>query len=204
MAFDLAAWAVIFVAVWVVGRGALALLDADDVRAPPEHVVRAGDRLILAAWVGVGVCAITLLGARQLRDLRVSRTRLLLLPAGLGAYALISISAVFGATAAPAWLAGVALAFALNRLLRWPRDVQLGGDGTFLLRGSVWPLLLMWTIFALRYAATVTLVLHPALLHDPTMGAGFSAVYGVLSGLFAARAWRVLQSARPAVALQAA
>jgi len=50
----------------------------------------------------------------------------------------------------------------------------------------------------------VTLVLHPALLHDPTMGAGFSAVYGVLSGLFAARAWRVLQSARPAVALQAA
>jgi len=62
MAFDLAAWAVIFVAVWVVGRGALALLDADDVRAPPEHVVRAGDRLILAAWVGVGVCAITLLG----------------------------------------------------------------------------------------------------------------------------------------------
>ena len=54
MAFDLAAWAVIFLAVWLVGRGALALLDADSVRA--------GDRLILAAWIGVIVCAVTLLG----------------------------------------------------------------------------------------------------------------------------------------------
>lgn len=156
------------------------------------------------SWVWAVLAVITLLGAWQLRDLRVSRARLLLLPVGLGAYALISISAVFGAAAAPAWLAGVALAFALNRFLRWPRDVQLGADGTFLLRGSLWPLLLMWTIFALRYAVTVTLVLDPALMHHSAMGAASAAVYGVLSGLFAARAWRVLQSARPAVALQAA
>jgi len=54
MAFDLAAWAVIFLTVWLVGRGALALLDADGVRP--------GDRLILAAWIGVIVCAVTLLG----------------------------------------------------------------------------------------------------------------------------------------------
>jgi len=47
MAFDLAAWAVIFVAVWVIGRGALALLNVDDVRAR--------DRLILAVWIGVSV-----------------------------------------------------------------------------------------------------------------------------------------------------
>jgi hypothetical protein len=73
-----------------------------------------------------------------------------------------------------------------------------------MLRGSVWPLLLMWGIFVLRYAAAVTFALHPHLIHDPTLGAGFAAAYGLLSGLFAARAWRVLQSARPAVALQAA
>ena len=54
MAFDLAAWAIIFTAVWLVGRGALALLDANGVRA--------GDRLILAAWIGVIVTAVTLLG----------------------------------------------------------------------------------------------------------------------------------------------
>jgi len=61
MAFDLAAWAVIFLAVWVVGRGALALLDADSVRA--------GDRLVLAAWIGVIVCAVTLLGLSVLTAL---------------------------------------------------------------------------------------------------------------------------------------
>ncbi len=53
MAFDLAAWVVIFVAVSVTGRGVLALLGVDDVRA--------GDRLILAAWIGVIVCAVALL-----------------------------------------------------------------------------------------------------------------------------------------------
>lgn len=156
------------------------------------------------SWVWAVLAAITLLGAWQLRDLRVSRTRLLLLPLGLGAYALVSVSGAFGAAAVSAWLAGVALAFALNRLLRWPRDVEQSADGRFLLRGSVWPLLLMWSIFALRYAAAVTFVFHPALRHDALIGAGFAAAYGILSGLFAARAWRVLQSARPAVAMQPA
>jgi len=54
MAFDLAAWAVIFVVVSVVGGGVLSLLGADDVRA--------GDRRILATWIGVIVCTVTLLG----------------------------------------------------------------------------------------------------------------------------------------------
>ena len=44
MAFDLTAWALIFVVVSVVGHGVLALLGADDVRP--------GDRFVLAAWIG--------------------------------------------------------------------------------------------------------------------------------------------------------
>jgi hypothetical protein len=54
MAFDLAAWAVIFMVASVVGRGALSLLDATGVRV--------GDRRILAAWIGVIGCAVSLLG----------------------------------------------------------------------------------------------------------------------------------------------
>ena len=171
--------------------------------SPPLTIVIAEVLRHTPNWVWAVLAAITLLGVWQLRDLRVSRVRLLALPVGLGAYALVSVSAAFGATAVSAWLAGVALAFALNRALRWPRDVRVAADGRFVLSGSAWPLLLMWTIFALRYAAAVTLVFHPALIHGPLMGAGFAAAYGVLSGLFAARAWRVLQSARPAAALQA-
>ena len=55
----------------------------------------------------------------------------------------------------------------------------------------------MW----LRYAVAVTLVFQPALAQQAAWAIGAPLVYGTLSGLFAARAWRVLQSARtPALA----
>ena len=55
MAFDLAAWAVLFAAASIVGRGALSLLHADDIRV--------GDRLVLGAWIGIIVLAVALLAA---------------------------------------------------------------------------------------------------------------------------------------------
>ena len=55
MAFDLAAWAVLFVVASVVGRGALALLGASDLRP--------GDRVILGAWIGLALFAVALLTA---------------------------------------------------------------------------------------------------------------------------------------------
>lgn len=152
-------------------------------------------------WAWGILAAITWLGARQLRDHEMPRGRLLTAPLGLGGYALWSAIAVFGIDAAAAWLAGVALAFAINHKLQWPRAVKVVGDGRFALQGSPWPLLLMWTIFMLRYALAVGLVFQPALAQQAAWAIGAPMVYGTLSGLFAARAWRVLQSARtPALA----
>jgi hypothetical protein len=96
------------------------------------------------------------------------------------------------------------LALLANRTLRWPRTIELAADGRFVLPGSPWPLLLMWTIFGLRYAVAVTLVFHPAWAHTDAMAIGVPALYGLLSGLFAARAWRVLQSAGWPGSVQAA
>ena len=155
-------------------------------------------------WVWLILAAITLAGVLQLREYRVSSGRLLLLAIALGAYSLWGTSSVFGAAAAPAWLAGMALALLANRALRWPRTVELTPDGRFVLRGSPWPLLLMWALFGLRYAVAVTLVFHPAWAHDGAMAVGVAALYGAQSGLFTARAWRVLQSARSPVSVQAA
>jgi Family of unknown function (DUF6622) len=154
-------------------------------------------------WVWAILAAITLVGALQLREHRVSRGRLLLAPIGLGAYSLWGASSVFGVAAVPAWLAGLALALLANRALRWPRTIEMAPDSGFVLRGSPWPLLLMWTLFGLRYAVAVTLVLHPTLARDGAVAAGVTALYGALSGLFAARAWRVLQSAPKPTSLQA-
>jgi len=155
-------------------------------------------------WVWGILAAITLLGALQWRNHEMTRVRLLIAPIGLGGYSLWSAAAVFGIDAAAAWLAGMALAFALNHKLQWPRAIQVIGDGRFALRGSPWPLLLMWTLFLLRYALTVTLVFQPTLAQQVAWVIGAPLVYGTLSGLFAARAWRVLQSARTPALAQAA
>jgi uncharacterized protein DUF6622 len=155
-------------------------------------------------WVWAILATITVVGVMQLRDQHVSRGRLLLAPIGLGAYSLWGASSVYGAAAVPAWLAGLALAVWANRFLRWPRTIDVAADGRFVLPGSAWPLVLMWAIFALRYAVAVTLVFHPALRHDSALAIGVTALYGALSGLFTARAWRVLQSARWPASVQAA
>jgi hypothetical protein len=172
--------------------------------SPPLFTVFTGILTHTPHWVWLILAAITLAGVLQLREYRVSRGRLLLLTIALAAYSLWGTSSVFGAAAAPAWLAGMALALLANRALRWPRTVELTPDGRFVLPGSPWPLLLMWTLFGLRYAVAVTLVFHPAWAHEGAMAVGVAALYGALSGLFTARAWRVLQSARAPVSVQAA
>jgi hypothetical protein len=155
-------------------------------------------------WVWGILAAITLLGALQWRDHEMTRVRLLMAPLGLGGYSLWSAGAVFGIDAAAAWLAGMLLAFAINHKLHWPRAVEVLGNGRFALKGSPWPLLLMWTIFMLRYALAVKLVFQPALAQQAAWAIGAPLVYGTLSGLFAARAWRVLQQASTPARVQTA
>ena len=96
-------------------------------------------------WVWLILAAITLLGALQLRQYRISRGRLLLAPIALGAYSLWGASSAFGAAAVPAWLAGMALTLLASRALRGPRTIEVAADGRFVLPGSPWPLLLMWS-----------------------------------------------------------
>ena len=148
------------------------------------------------AGVWVGLVVITVLGLLQLREHRASRARLLLAPLVLAGYSLWATCSGFGAAAAPAWLAGLALALLAGLALRSTRTPTMTADGRFVLAGSPLPLLLMWTLFGLRYAVAVTLVFHPAWAHSATMVVGVAALYGVLSGLFAARSWGVLQWAR--------
>jgi len=157
-------------------------------------------------YVWAILLALVALGLMQWRDHIVSRARLAIAPIGLGAFSLWGTTMAFGAQPAvvAAWLAGIALAIAANRWLRWPREVQPTADGRFALRASPWPLIAMMTVFSLRYAVAVTLVFH----HDWAAHAGFSLpiamVYGVVSGLFAARALRILNSAPATSALATA
>jgi len=150
-------------------------------------------------YVWAILAALVLLGSLQLRRQRMSRGRLLVAPVAMGALSLWSVTAAFGAKPAvvAAWLIGMGLAWLANRSLRWPRDVGSDGDA-FVISGSPWPLALMLSIFALRYAVAVSLVFHPEWRADPVFALPMALVYGTLSGMFTARAVRILTSgARP-------
>lgn len=146
-------------------------------------------------WAILG--ALIVLGAMQLRDHRVTRARLALAPVGLGAFSLWGATMAFGAHGGviAAWVLGIALAFAANRFLEWPRDVRVDSSGGFALRGSPWPLVAMLGIFMLRYTVAVTLVFHRDWATDTAFSLALALAYGALSGLFAARALRILRCA---------
>ncbi|HEX7436967.1 MAG TPA: DUF6622 family protein [Caldimonas sp.] len=148
-------------------------------------------------YVWALLAALVVLGGLQLRDHRVPRARLALAPVGLGAFSLLGATMAFGAHGGVvgAWVLGMALVFAANRFLRWPRDVRADGSGGFALRGSPWPLVAMLGIFMLRYAVAVTLVFHREWATDTAFSLALALAYGALSGLFAARALRILRCA---------
>lgn len=89
---------------------------------------------------------------------------------------------------------------------RWARlapPVGAAYDATtrsFRLPGGWVPMGLILAVFLMKYGIGVQLALEPALARAPAAFA-VTALYGLLSGLFAARTLRVLRLARPAPAL---
>jgi hypothetical protein len=152
------------------------------------------------------LAALVVLGIRQMRDRIISRTRLMIAPIGLGLYSLAGAASMFGArpSVIGAWLGGLALAVTANRVLQWPRHARPDGRADFAVPGSVWPLALMMAIFVLRYIGTVSLAFHPDWAHDAAFSLGLGLACGTLSGMFTARALRVLGSRRAEPALGAA
>lgn len=157
-------------------------------------------------WVWALLFVITLLGLAQTRDQAIAPARLLLMPVGLGALSLWGVIGAFGAATIPVagWVAGVATAFAANRALRWPGQVGRDARGRYTVAGSMLPLLGIWAIFVTRYVVTVSLILHPGWAHDRAIGLAISGLYGLMSGLFMARAARIAAHADTRVAMAAA
>ena len=148
-------------------------------------------------YVWLILAALVALGSLQVRDHVVTRPRLALPPLGLGAFSLWGATMAFGTRTEviAAWALGSVLIVFANRWIRWPRTVRAEGGGRYALRGSLWPLIAMLSVFALRYAVAVTLVFHHDWARDPAFSLTSALAYGALSGLFAARALRILRTA---------
>ena len=155
-------------------------------------------------WVWSILALLVVLGSLQLRDHSLPRLRVLLQPVALGAYSLWGTAAAFGAHAVvlAAWGAGLVATLLLVRQLRWPEAVRFDAvTNRFHVPGNAVPLVLMLTIFAVRYVVAVTLAFHQDWASDALFAAAASGVYGALSGVFSARALNILAAAVPTHAL---
>lgn len=154
-------------------------------------------------WVWGVLVVLIVLGIMQTRARNVSRALVFVLPAVMIPLSLYGVVAAFGINPLPliVWALGIAAALAVNALVfRAPAGVRYQRElGKFEVPGSWIPLLLMMTIFLSRFVLGVTRAMNPALIGTGAFVGAVSAILGFCSGLFAARAIRIL-SARTAAA----
>jgi hypothetical protein len=158
-------------------------------------------------WVWGLLAALVALGLLQTRAREMSLTRMTVLPLVLTA---LSLAGVLGAfrhmpIALVAWAIGGAAALGLARKAVSVRGASWSASrGLLHVPGSWLPLVLIVSLFLLKYGAGVSLSLAPALASDPTFASLCSLAYGTFSGLFLARALSLRGLATRPVTMQTA
>ena len=157
-------------------------------------------------WVWGLLAALLWLGASQLFDRTVGLRRVGLMPvamAGLSIYGLASAFAgpAQAGTAVGAWLVATALTAAVALWLQptAPAGARyLAASRCIHLPGSALPLALILGIFLTKYLVGIELALQPTLARDGGFALQVALLYGAFSGLFVARAMRILRMVRGA------
>ena len=151
-------------------------------------------------WVYFLFLGLIALGYLQSKPRDVAPAMVAILPVTLGVFSLTRVLAVFGPAplALAAWAAGTAAALLLNRALKQPAGARWSeATGAFHVPGSWVPLALMMAVFFARYALAVSLVMTPWLVHSVGFAIAASFGFGLLSGIFLARALRVWSQRTP-------
>lgn len=150
-------------------------------------------------WVWGILVLLAGLGYLQTKRRLVSGRTIAVLPLAMTGLSAYSVWAAFGCTvtSAASWLCGVVLSQAINGVWQHPRNaIYLKDTDKFQVQGSLLPFGLMMGIFFTKYfmgAAVATRFLSPA---NTPFVAVCSALLGVFSGMFIARARKIAQSAR--------
>lgn len=150
-------------------------------------------------WVYGLFVLLLVFGLMQTRTRNVGRVPALLLPVGMVALSLAGIRSSFGLRPVPmtSWAVALAISAWVGFTLR--RDLQVAYDKSaraFRVPGSWWPLLVIMAIFFTKYVYAVMQALKVDVIAAPLFIVALSAVYGVLSGYFAARALNLMRLAR--------
>jgi hypothetical protein len=152
-------------------------------------------------WVFVLFVVLLAVGLMQARTRTVRKTAAFLLPAGMIALSLAGISSSFGLQLVPvtSWLVALSLVTLAGRW--WFRDDKVQYDpatSTFAIPGSWTPLVVIMAIFFAKYVYAVMRAFNLEGVTAPLFVVCQSAVYGALSGYFAARALNLLNKVHPA------
>ncbi len=150
-------------------------------------------------WVWVLLAGLLVLGASQLKARRVARARVSVTPLAMTLFSLFGIVSGFKASgqlgiAIALWVASCAGCMAL---LLWlaphaPAGTRYNaGTAMFDLPGSAVPLALIIGIFLTKYAAGIEMAIQADLVHDTLFVWSLASLYGMFSGAFLARGWRL-------------
>lgn len=148
-------------------------------------------------WVWAIFVALLWLGGSQLLPRRVTLRRITLIPVAMSGLSLYGVTSAFGSN--PLALACWMLALLATLIAATGRTLPAGAryhpaDRHFSLPGSPVPLLLMMSIFIVKYAVGAVSASAPQLLHVNGVTEAVSLLYGLFSGLFLSRSfnlWRL-------------
>ena len=148
-------------------------------------------------WVFVLFAALVWMGLKQMMPRSAGLNRITIMPLAMTGLSLYGVTSAFGDSpqALLTWLAGAAVAFALNFQLRSTAHISYDMvSRRFQLPGSVVPLALFMGIFITKYAVGISLGMQPSLAHNSGFALTVATLYGAFSGIFLARAaklWRI-------------
>lgn len=151
----------------------------------------------IPVWVPAVLLALLALGYRLSRTRTVRPSVLVAIAVAMFGFSLYGVAAAFGvdALALLAWLAAyIAAAVGGARRVSSVGMVRVGGQVT--VPGSWFPMALLLSIFAAKFVLGFAAGVHSPVLHDPSFILAMSAVLGMLSGGFGARAVAVHRFAR--------
>ncbi|KAB2875626.1 MAG: hypothetical protein IT503_00865 [Burkholderiaceae bacterium] len=150
-------------------------------------------------WVFALFFVLLVFGLMQTRTRSVGRFAALLLPAGMVALSLAGIDSSFGLTPVPlaSWAIALAVAIVLGYAVLRDKRVEYDASARkFFVPGSWVPLVVIMAIFFAKYVYAVMHAFDASVITTPLFIVALSAVYGLLSGYFAARALNLLKVAR--------
>ena len=153
----------------------------------------------IPVWVFGLFIGLVSLGLFQTRTRQVTNKQLLSAKIALTFVTLISVVQLWWPTP---WLAVALSSWALTGLLvSWALSQSAAPTGAsynpatqrFTLPGSWWPLALFMGIFACKFVVGMLSAVAPESMRSLQAAIGFSALYGLLSGIVIAQVWRVLK-----------